>query len=95
MEKHFLFLCTNPVIISIGDPSEARSSPLGDREGSLASGIKNDNNKQEIPLQGYGAQSMVNLDRGPEVEVLIKPAASVIHGFGQEFSPPLLYSFSI
>ncbi|XP_070002552.1 uncharacterized protein [Nicotiana sylvestris] len=82
LEKHFLFLRTNPVV-GIGKPSEARPYPLGREEGLLASRLLNDNNKQEIPLQGDGAQSKVNLDRGHGVEVLTKPAMPMISGFGE------------
>ncbi|XP_070014976.1 uncharacterized protein [Nicotiana sylvestris] len=59
----------------IGEYFKARTCPLVKGERLSASMLKNDNNKQEMPLQGDDVQSKANPDRGIREDVLTEPAA--------------------
>lgn len=94
-ERRFLFPRIRPAVVGTKQPSEARLCSFGDGEGLLASGLENDNNKREVPLQGNGAQSKAKRDRGFKSEASSEPTAHVVPDSGKIVSLLPLPSFSI
>nr|XP_009801571.1 PREDICTED: uncharacterized protein LOC104247305 isoform X1 [Nicotiana sylvestris] len=81
--------------IRVRTADKARSRSSEEEEGLPAFGLKNDNNKQKMLLQGNGTQSKAKRDRGFGAEASFEPATSIVPGFGKMVSPLLSPSFFI